>query len=392
MKLKEKFDNLTPGQKKVVVWSLLGAVFLLVTVVGYNSRSSVAPSSQEGQKTREITLEPDLLQKTMLREQRIELEEMRDELKRLRDERERERRSPLPPPEQTLPAQPPIPSAEDLEQLPPMAGSFGSRFPLPPGQQSSPPTPPPPPKPPVEPMLIGAIGVITNTTAPPAVIEDKKKERRTVYLPPSFMEARLLTGFDASTSGSGSNNPEPILLRIQTPAVLPNDIKANLRGCFVVAEAVGRLHKERADVRLVSLSCLSNSGDAIIDTPIKGFVTDSDSKVGLAGRVVSKMGATLARTVMAGMIGGVGDAFSAAAKTQSVSALGITSAVVDSDDLTRAAIGGGVSEGAKTLADFYLDLAKQTTPVIEVNATKNITVVISEGKELEIREIANGTL
>ncbi|MCD6389481.1 MAG: hypothetical protein J7L69_08715 [Desulfobulbaceae bacterium] len=62
----------------------------------------------------------------------------------------------------------------------------------------------------------------------------KKKDKRTVYLPPSCMEAMLLTGFDASTSGEGKNNPEPLLLRIQAPAVLPNDVKANLRGCFLL--------------------------------------------------------------------------------------------------------------------------------------------------------------
>jgi conjugal transfer pilus assembly protein TraB len=65
--------------------------------------------------------------------------------------------------------------------------------------------------------------------------EKKIKKGRTVYLPPSFMEAQLLTGFDASTFGRGTNNPEPLLLRIQTPAVLPNDIKANLSGCFVIS-------------------------------------------------------------------------------------------------------------------------------------------------------------
>ena len=33
-----------------------------------------------------------------------------------------------------------------------------------------------------------------------------------------------------------------------------------------------------------------------------------------------------------------------------------------------------------------MDLAKQTTPVIEVAATKKITVIVSEGKDLEIKE------
>lgn len=391
MSIKEKFDKLPPGRKKLAIWALLGAGFLIVTAIGYNhSRGPDYAPPPAREKAREISLEPQLLEKTMLREQRRELDQIRSDLARMREEQKRQAEPPPPQQQQAGPADEiRIPTADELEQLPPMAGFPGSRFPRPPGYDGPPAPPPAPPEPAV---MIGSIGVMSNenvVTAPPAP-EDKKKERRTVYLPPSFMEARLLTGFDASTSGTGSGNPEPILLRIQTPAVLPNDIKANLRGCFVVAEAIGRLHKERADVRLVSLSCLSNSGDAIIDTPIKGFVTDADSKVGLSGRVVSKMGAATARAVMAGIFTGAGDALSAASQTQSISALGSTS-IVDSGDLTQSAIGGGLSAGAKTLADFYLDLAKQSTPVIEVNATKNITVVISEGRELEIREIANGT-
>lgn len=389
MIFKERFNNLAPGQKKLVIWSLIAAAFLLLTVIGYNASRSpeknAAPAVAE--KNREISLEPDLMQKAMLREQRRELENMRQELAQIRS------RDQAPPPpvdsgeEKILT----IPSAEDLEKYPPMGGSPRNNFPLPPGQLYPP--PPPPAAQPVETLMIGGIGVLSNDKPIPASTEpeDKKKGRRTVYLPPSFMEARLLTGFDASTSGAGTNNPEPILLRIQTPAVLPNDIKANLRGCFIVAEAVGRLHKERADVRLVSLSCLSISGDAIIDTPIKGFVTDSDSKVGLSGRVVSRMGAATARTVMAGIFGGAGDALKAASQTSSISALGSTS-LVDSADLAKSAAGGGLSAGAKSLHDFYLDLAKQSTPVIEVGATKNITVVVSEGKELEILEINNGQL
>jgi conjugal transfer pilus assembly protein TraB len=195
-----------------------------------------------------------------------------------------------------------------------------------------------------------------------------------------------LTGFDAATSsGAKGGNSEPLLLRIQTPAVLPNDIKANLSGCFVIAEAVGRLDKERADVRLVSLSCLSNEGSAVIDTPIKGFVTDSDSKVGLSGRVVSRMGASTARAIIAGFFGGAGEALKAAATTTSSSVLGTTN-TVDASQIGKYAVGGGLSEGANTLQDFYMDLAKQTTPVIEVAATKKITVIVSEGKDLEIKD------
>jgi len=206
-----------------------------------------------------------------------------------------------------------------------------------------------------------------------------------------IVTSKLLTGFDASTSGKGTNNPEPLLLRIQTPAVLPNDIKANMAGCFVIAEAVGRLDKERADVRLVSLSCLSNEGKAIIDTQVKGFVTDSDSKVGLSGRVVSRMGSATARTIVAGFFGGMGDMLKSAATTQSTSALGTTT-TIDSSQVAKYSIGGGLSDGAASLQEFYLSLAKQATPVIEVGAAKEITVIVSEGKELEIKEFESDTL
>ena len=393
MSLKERFDRLTPLQKKICVWSLVGAGSLLIVVVGYKaSRSPIADRSHAQEKTRVISLEPDLIEKTMLREQRKEIDTIHVQIANLVKQEENRMRPGTPPP--PVPAKttlPEIPSAEQVAQgaSPSQYGSaMPQRFPAPPTVQA------PPPPPPKEEKIIGGIGIISNQGAtPPAVKEvpDKKKEERTVYLPPSFMEAMLLTGFDASTSGEGKNNPEPLLLRIQAPAVLPNDVKANLRGCFIIAEAVGKLNKERADVRLVSLSCIGRKGQAVIDTTVKGFVTDSDSKVGLSGRVVSKMGAATARAVVAGIFGGAGNALQASTLTQSTTALGTTS-VVDQNQLAKSAAGGGLAEGSKTLHDLYLDLAKQATPVIEVGAAKSVTVVVSEGKELAIKNFGNEAL
>lgn len=381
MKLSERFYNLEPGRKKAVIWLLICILILLFVFFGYQSSRPDRSKGFFGQhKTREIQIEPDLIQKTILHEQRRELDALRKDIEKIKQqpgEKETEESTEkkehtdlpvIPPPEQLtktliepqpLPVPPPrsLPSANAAQEGP---------------------------------QLIGNISVLSQ---PPAEVNgnDPKKKGRSVYLPPSFMEANLLTGFDASTSGSGKSNPEPLLLRIQTPAVLPNDIKANLKGCFVIAEAIGRLDKERADVRLVSLSCLSNEGKAVIDTPVKGFVTDSDSKIGLSGRVVSRMGAATARTIVAGFFGGLGDMLKSTATTQSVSALGTTT-TVDSSQVGKYALGGGLAEGSQSLRDFYLDLAKQATPVIEVGATKKITVVISEGKQLEIRELENDEL
>jgi len=101
------------------------------------------------------------------------------------------------------------------------------------------------------------------------------------------------------------------------------------------------------------------------------------------------MGAAIARSLIAGFVGGVGDAFRQSSATQSISALGATQ-IVDPHQVVRAGVGGGISTAAGELQKFYLELAKQTMPVIEVGATKNITIIISEGVELSIKELRRG--
>ena len=381
------FDKLEPRQKKQIIWAVIGIILFTLIMVGYNLRSKRSLNLTGDQGAKSVALEPDLIQKTTLRETRRELEKLRTELDALKKDQEMAERKNQGL-EKTV-----IPSADEISKTPTSSSQAVTEWPLPitdnePGRRL--PVTPPPAAINPEPVVIGEIAVVSNSKAD-EILEDPKKKGRTVYLPPSFMEASLLTGFDASTSGTGKNSPEPMLLRIQTPAVLPNDIKGDVEGCFVVAEAVGRLDKERADVRLTSLSCLSKNGQAVIDETVKGFVTDSDSKVGLSGRVVSRMGAATARATVAGIFGGAGDWLKAASTTTSTSALGSTQ-TVDGSDVVPYALGGGLSEGADTLRDFYLDLARQTTPVIEVGATKEITVVISEGKDLQIREIDSGTI
>jgi conjugal transfer pilus assembly protein TraB len=405
MTLKERFNNLTPQNKKVLVWSVVGLIILGIAITGYNSRAKKTVEVATAEKNKTIHLDPDMIEKTMLKEQGRQIDTLKKTVNDLtksqtdflateeRKKRDEEsRKIVIPTPEQLSQGKPvPVPVLDatgkqvlDEQGRPvfdtshqtstpgrnlgpqPQGGGRG-------GQKQ-------------EKKIVGKISVVSNQAAALPKEDPSKKKGRTVYLPPSFMEASLLTGFDAATSsGAKGGNSEPLLLRIQTPAVLPNDIKANLSGCFVIAEAVGRLDKERADVRLVSLSCLSNEGSAVIDTPIKGFVTDSDSKVGLSGRVVSRMGASTARAIIAGFFGGAGEALKAAATTTSSSVLGTTNSV-DASQIGKYAVGGGLSEGANTLQDFYMDLAKQTTPVIEVAATKKITVIVSEGKDLEIKD------
>lgn len=233
-------------------------------------------------------------------------------------------------------------------------------------------------------QVIGGIGGVKPILEPAEVNEATNR----VYLPVGMMEAVLLTGLDALVGNQAQANPEPILLRVQTPAVLPNDVRANLEGCFVVGNGIGILAKERVDVRAVSLSCVDKSARTVIDQPIKGYFVDTDGKKGLSGRVVTRDGAIVGRAFATGLLEGFGRVAEAGAGTQTVSPLGATR-VFDTEQAVVSGLGQGIGTATGNLSEYYLDLAKTITPVIEVGTQKRAVLVIQEGVYLEIKEVDN---
>ncbi|MHB8057076.1 MAG: TrbI/VirB10 family protein [Desulfuromonadaceae bacterium] len=422
-KLLSFWNNLSGNQRRNVVWVGAVCAFIAVYLLGsmvMNRGKSTLPVKSVKQAT--LDIEPKLLEKSQFLESQKEIAKRDDKLAELQqklDEITREKKGEvvMPPQMQTgtspsLPGDTRIAATAQQQGQIQKAGSGRtviSKQPLPPpppipqGSISLPPLPPLPataqgmpagqlPSPPE--IEIGDITIVSHSgSGKSAKVEtdDKKKDMATgsVYLPPSFMEATLLSGLDAPTTSEAKGNPVPVLLRVKTPAVLPNSVKANLKGCFVIADGKGNLATERAELLLVSLSCLDRKGQAVVDQKIKGFVVDEDGKIGLRGRVVAKMGSMIARSMLAGFFGGVGDAIKASATTMSVSPLGTTQ-TVDPKDIAMSGVGSGLSSGFKEIQKFYMELARQTMPVIEVGATKPVTLVISEGINLEIKKISKG--
>ena len=246
-------------------------------------------------------------------------------------------------------------------------------------------------KPPVEKKEKKWIGGIGHATFEKPVSvqgnpekEQKTEDKRSVYLPPSFVSADLLSGFAAPTMEAAKSDPRLVLLRLQDLAVLPNAIKSDLKGCFALAEGYGNLADERAHLRLVRLSCIARDGTSVIDEKVKGFVVDEDGKIGLRGRVVTKSGALLARSFVAGFLDGFGRAIEEGAYDTSSSAIGDIR-TLRPDKSFEAGIGRGIGEASGNLSKFYMELARQTFPVIEVGSGKRVSVVTSEGVELKIR-------
>jgi len=277
-----------------------------------------------------------------------------------------------------------FPSSDPLDWesgVPPPQATGSAGFAPPPGGQVAPNGQP------VQPIVAEFVGSVGNEKGlrPAGDSSGAKKKTRKFYLPPSFMPAKLLTGLAAKTVEGAKTDPEPMMLRVQAPAVLPNEVRAELEGCLVVGHGFGSLASERVEAQLVSISCIDFNGKSMIDAELRGIVVDQDGVKGLAGHPVSKMGTNLARLAFAGAIQGAGAAFSQSATTTSTSPLGQTQ-TIDSNQIGKAGAGKGVEKAADEYARIIADLVRQQSPVIEVGPSKDVTVVVTEGAWLEVKD------
>ncbi len=408
-RLLKAWETLRPEQRKR---SIIAGVLIALTIVAfgiYKSTRGSAPPPPPSAK-REINLgagDRDVLEKSLYNEStkviddmKSQMEDLQKQLKAVQEAKETPEALSLPLPSSGPGKNMSGLSAKDKGRLPvpepPMPAASNTAPPLPPG------VPPSPAQQPgtrtavsssvavPKPEVYGGIKVVSQTEGD-AKNDAKKKDGMKIYLPPSFMEGTLLSGMYAPANSGGKGEPLPGLIRIKNLAILPNAVKADLKGCFVIVEAQGSLFDERAHVRLDTLSCLAKNGESVIDQRVKGYVVDQDGFVGLRGTVVSKMGAAVARSLFAGFVAGFGDAIAQSTTITSISPLGTTQ-TFNTDEAAKAGAGKGLSQAGHDLQRFLLDLGKQAIPAIEVGAMRPVTVVISEGVDLEVKEKKNGCL
>ncbi len=213
------------------------------------------------------------------------------------------------------------------------------------------------------------------------------KETKTTqnYLPSgSFAEALFLNGFDAPSGGQAQNNPVPFLLTLSSHAFLPSRMRSEIKECFVTGNAYGDVSSERAYGRTDSLSCVKTDGTAI-DMPIKGYLVGEDGKAGVRGRLVTKQGQILANALSAGFISGLGNAISYSGSTTTTTPFGGTTQTPNAGSEARAGFGTAFGKSMDKLANYYISLADKTFPVIEVDARRKVTVVISRGTFIDNR-------
>ncbi len=211
-----------------------------------------------------------------------------------------------------------------------------------------------------------------------AAIPKARERNKDNYMPSgTFVRGVLLSGLDAPTGAQAQQNPHPILVRLTDLSVLPNRVRFDIKECFVTAAGYGDLSSERAYIRAETLSCVTNNGN-VVDQELKGWATGDDGKAGIRGRLVTKQGQVLAAALLAGVASGIGNAFQQSQTTTSISPLGATQ-TLDKDKIVQAGVAGGVHSSLDMLAKYYIKLAEQLFPVVEIDAGRQVEIIMSHG-------------
>lgn len=207
----------------------------------------------------------------------------------------------------------------------------------------------------------------------------REKKADDLLITGSFARARLLNGVEAPTGGQANGNPVPMLLEIKDPAFLPNRYRSDIKRCMVTANATGDLSSERVLVRLDRMSCITNSRGAI-DVRVTGYVTGEDGKTGLKARVVTRSGQAIANALLVGTLSGLGEAVSLAAQDSTTNLAGTVTNSVNNP--WRAGLGDGMKDAMDRVADYYLKLADKIFPVLEVDAGRDVDIVITQSSSI----------
>ncbi|AEH16226.1 TraB/VirB10 family protein [Shewanella sp. SM101] len=192
----------------------------------------------------------------------------------------------------------------------------------------------------------------------------------------------LLTGQHVPTSTSAQTNPAPVLLKIVDVGMMPNGFTIDLVGCMVVGSARGSASTSRVEIRAESISCIDQQGRAI-EQPFVASAQGQDGHAGIPAKLVTRYGESIKQSFWAGIYGTGADTLTNMTNNKS------NGGVYDSNyykDSTGSAMAGGASSAFDKIADFYLELADEARPYLEMNGgIEGVDFIVQRGMGLKFK-------
>lgn len=201
-----------------------------------------------------------------------------------------------------------------------------------------------------------------------------------IVIPPgSYVKAKLMTGVEAP-----EGKTYPVLLQLDYAYIVPNKHRLDLSGCFMIAKSTGNLSIERVEMQATKLSCVSKDG-RMFEREVAGFIADDkDNSFAVMGSVNSKQDRVAAMAFLSSVVKGVGSALQQAqTSTQSNSGVGGQTNSTNVTGSQAAYIaGGGASEAAGQVTQWYLKQAQNLLPTINIGSGQDVWVIMQETVKL----------
>jgi len=212
------------------------------------------------------------------------------------------------------------------------------------------------------------------------------------YVATGLSSAYLITGVYAPVFSAGNTSPLPVLLQATGNILIANDDTASIDKCFLIGSAKGNMNSQTADIRLVKISCSLDNGKYFVEGPISGWVIGENGIPGVHGTLLYKNGAFISKTFLAGFLqtfsqafaGSSGGAVPVAGQANSSTSTSTGQAV--QQNAQYAALSGAANVFGK-IANYYLKMAQQIFPVIEVKPGRTVDVLLKGGDTLTVTKV-----
>jgi len=214
-------------------------------------------------------------------------------------------------------------------------------------------------------------------------IKNREKKKNSYHIMTGLTEAFLITGVYAPVFSEGQSDPLPVLMQAQGDIKIANNDTESLADCFFIGSAKGNMNSQTADIRLQKISCSLADGKKKIEGTISGWVIGENGIPGVQGELLHKNGAWMAKTFVAGFL-----------ETFSQSAVGFASAsggggITGTQTVGSSLVESGsqsTSEVFSKMGEYYLKMAEQIFPVIEVKPGRSVDILLQGGTSLTVTD------
>lgn len=194
----------------------------------------------------------------------------------------------------------------------------------------------------------------------------------------TVLTGTLVTGHNVPTSGNADRDPAPVMIKITKEGIMPNNYTIDLRGCIVIGSARGDLSTRRVSIRAETISCIDEQGNAI-EQPLMASAQGPDGQGGMPAKMVTRFGEAVKQSAIAGV-------YSTLAETSVSLARGSggNQNNPDFNGVLGTAAAGGAVTGFDKIAEFYLELANEARPYLEMQpGIEGVDLVVQRGQSLK---------